>query len=87
MPRIPRVTEADPVHERIMRSLGPPPVVPRPDAVVVPVGDPAPSLAEVVEPTNAEVRAWAAEHYDGEVSASGPIPKAVREAYDAAHAG
>lgn len=45
----------------------------------------SPDDAADAGPSNAEIRAWAAEA-GVEVSPSGPIPKAVREQYDAAHA-
>lgn len=79
MPRIPRVTEVSPVAERIMRSLGPATPVEEVDGV-----PPVTDAGGAPEPTNADIRAWAADNWDGEVSASGPVPKAVREAYTAA---
>lgn len=69
--------------------VDPEPAVPGADTAGGTAGESGDSTAAVpapAEPSNAEVRAWAAENYDGDVSASGPIPKAVREAYDAAHA-
>jgi Lsr2 protein len=75
MPRIPRVPQPETAStplERIQASLG------EPTPAVEPVAVP--------EPTNAELREWArANSHD--VSDSGPIPKAVREAYSAAHGG
>jgi hypothetical protein len=74
MPRIPRRPQPETTStplERIMASLEPAPAA-------EPVAPPG--------PTNAELREWArANGHD--VSDSGPLPKAVREAYDAAHGG
>jgi hypothetical protein len=84
MPRIPRRPQPEATstpRERIMASLGEP-VPASVDAGGVRVGDPGPPAP--AEPTNAEVREWArANGHD--VSDSGPVPKAVREAYTAAH--
>jgi hypothetical protein len=46
-----------------------------------PVSDAVPAH---VEPSNADIRAWAADN-NVDVNATGPIPKSVREAYDTAH--
>lgn len=83
------------MHDRIMRSLegsgaepaAVEPLEPAPVEVETPEPVVEPEPAEPApEPTNAEVREWArAQDPPIEVSDSGPVPKLVREAYDAAH--
>lgn len=94
MPRVPRITEV--VEAPPTRPALPP--TQWPGVVVEPIDGVAPELEGVeagdepveayLEPTNAEVRAWAAaQDPPVEVSASGPVPKSVRALYDAAHGG